>query len=103
MKKATDKYKHMNHHHELTGEQEIIDLGTGKFVADKPMIPLLKALNDIGIRTRSHNYDSETGQHFVAICLDEGMNVNITSGHENHSTRDNMCDNQVVIGWKEMR
>ena len=97
----TDKYKHMNHYHELTERQEIVDLGTGPFVADKAMLPLLRALNEIGICTRSHNYDEKTGQHFVAICLDKGTSVSITDGHENYSNRKDMCDHQIVIGWKE--
>ena len=91
----TEKYKHMNHHHELTNDQEIVDLGTGQFVVDKQMLPLLKALNAIGLRTRSHNYSKETGEHFIAIYLDEGMNINITSAHENCSTRNDMCKTQA--------
>ncbi|MCK5236914.1 MAG: hypothetical protein KAR06_08010 [Deltaproteobacteria bacterium] len=99
--RPTDKYKHMNHHHKLTPEQEIVDLGTGPFVADKPMLPLLRALNAIGLRTRSHNYNDETGEHFICLCLDKGLTVEIKNGVERKSTREDMCTNQIVIGWKE--
>ena len=45
----TDKYAHMNHYHELTDSQKIVNFGTGDFVADRKLIPLLKALNEAGI------------------------------------------------------
>lgn len=64
----TDKYKYCNHHHELTDQHEIVDFGTGEFVANKVAIPLLKALNEVGLKTRTHHMDERGG--FVAILLD---------------------------------
>lgn len=65
----TDKYKFCNHHHELTDEHEIVDFGDGEFVANKAAIPLLKALNEAGLKTRTHHFAG--GNHgFVSILLD---------------------------------
>lgn len=67
--KPTDKYKYCNHHHEITDDQELVDFGDGEFVANREAIPLLKALNDLGLRTRSHHIDSS--EHaFICILLD---------------------------------
>lgn len=66
---GSDKYKHFNHHHELNENYEIVDFGDGEFVANKQAIPLLKALNEAGLRTRTHHIAD--GQHaFVSILLD---------------------------------
>ena len=65
----TDKHKWCNHHHELTDEYEIVDFGDGKFVANKAAIPLLKALNEAGIKTRTHHYDGGN-EGFISILLD---------------------------------
>ncbi|MGD9157200.1 MAG: hypothetical protein PVG39_02215 [Desulfobacteraceae bacterium] len=63
----SDKYKHCNHHHELTENQEIVVIGGDEFVADKEMIPLLRALNDAGIKTTSHCCGHETNRPFIRI------------------------------------
>ena len=62
------KYRYCNHHHELTDSHELVDFGSGVFVANKEAIPLLKALNDIGLKTRSHHVDGNI--NWVAILLD---------------------------------
>ncbi|WP_276483576.1 hypothetical protein [Paraflavitalea pollutisoli] len=66
---ASDEYKYCNHHHELTPEHEVVDFGDGQFVANKMAIPLLKALNEAGLRTRSHHIDTP-GQGWFTILLD---------------------------------
>ena len=66
--KTTKKYEYCNHHHKLTKQHKIVDFGDGKFVANKTAIPLLKALNERGLKTRTHHVD-ETGG-FISILLD---------------------------------
>ena len=98
--KSTNKYKYCNHHHELTENQEIIDLGTGKFVADKPMIPLLKALNELGLITRTHNYNN-SGNHFIGILLDN-VNIEINKVFERKANRIKFDGKtQLLISWKK--
>lgn len=81
---STDKYKHCNHHHELTDQHEIVDFGDGEFVANKVAIPLLKALNEAGLRTRTHHMDNEGG--FVSILLDN-VRIEIKTVNEIDATR----------------
>ncbi len=98
MAKPTKKYKHCNHHHKLTDNQEIIDLGTGKFVADKPMIPLLRALNEVGLITRTHNY-SANGIYFIGILLENvGIEVNNVFERDADRTKFN-GKTQLLIRW----
>ena len=69
MNKPTNKYKHCNHHHEIGNNHELVNFGDGEFVANKEAIPLLKALNDIGLKTRSHHIDNQ--EHaWICILLD---------------------------------
>jgi hypothetical protein len=83
--RPTDKYKHMNHHHELTDDYEIVNFGDGDFVANKDAIPLLKALNEAGLRTRSHHLQkAEPG--FICILL-ENARVEIREVNEIHINR----------------
>ena|SRR5690625_3183623 len=82
---STDKYAHFNHHHELTDEHEIVDFGNGEFIANKMAIPLLKALADLGLRTRTHHIDVNGG--FFSIIIDPKMEVSIRQVFERDSTR----------------
>ena len=66
--KPSTNYTYCNHHHELTEQHEIVDFGNGEFVANKIAVPLLKALNEIGLQTRTHHVDVTGG--FVSILLD---------------------------------
>ncbi len=70
MKKSTDKYKYCNHHHELDENYEVVDFGDGEFVANKEAIPLLKALNEAGLKTRTHHFTNNDNGGFVSILLD---------------------------------
>ena len=85
MLKPTTKYEHFNHNHEMTDEHEIVDFGDGEFIANKKAVPLLKALADLGIRTRTHHADDEGG--FVGIMLDEPISAEIRIAHEANSSR----------------
>lgn len=82
--KESDKYKSCNHHHELTEDHEVVDFGDGEFVANKPAIPLLKALNEAGLKTRTHHFDGKEG--FVSILLDN-VTVHIKTVNEIDATR----------------
>lgn len=94
----TDKYKYCNHHHELTADHEIIDLGTGPFVANKSAIPLLKALNDLGLITRTHHVDQAGG--FISIILDAHIDIEIKTVYENDATRTQYNGKtELLIGW----
>lgn len=95
----TDKYVHCNHFHELTEEHEIVDFGDGEFVANKRAIPLLKALNELGLRTRTHHVDSSGG--FVAILLDN-VSIEVKKVNEIHSTRTRYNGKyEVLIAWRD--
>lgn len=69
MEQPTEEYKYCNHHHKIGNKHQLVDFGDGQFVANKEAIPLLKALNEIGLRTRSHHIDDK--EHaWVCILLD---------------------------------
>lgn len=84
MSAPTDKYIHFNHHHEITENHEIVDFGDGEFIANKKAVPLLKALNELGLRTRTHHIEENCG--FISILLDN-VNIEIKTVHEKDSTR----------------
>lgn len=98
--KPSNKYKFCNHHHELTSEHEVIDLGNGPFVANIQAIPLLKALNDLGLETRSHHIDDK--EHaWVAIMLDN-VDVEIRTVNEVDATRTKYNGRkEILIQWKK--
>ena len=83
--KESDKYKFCNHHHELTTDHEVVNFGTGDFVANKQAIPLLKALNELGLKTRSHHID-DNSHAWVAILMDN-VEIDIREVNEIHSER----------------
>lgn len=61
--------------------REKITLSNETFVADVEMIPLLKALNNIGLRTTQHcighsGEDDETTA-YVSIAIQPGMDIGI--------------------------
>lgn len=96
---GTDKYKHCNHHHELTEDYEVVDFGDGEFVANKIAVPLLKALNEFGLRTRSHHIE-KSGEGWITILLDN-VELEIRKVHEVHSTRDKYNGKQeLLIRWQ---
>lgn len=93
----TDRYRFCNHHHELTSEHELVDFGTGPFVANKKAIPLLKALNELGFKTRSHHVDEHV--RWVTVLLDE-VELEIRTVDETQADRD--CFNgrkEILLRW----
>jgi len=78
--------KTINHN----GIATVIDFGEGKFQADKERVLLLTALNECGLRTRSHCYGHETGRSFVTIDL-SNVDLNIRPTKEGH---------ELLINWK---
>lgn len=97
MEESTE-YKHCNHHHELDDNYELVNFGDGEFVANKEAIPLLKALNDIGLQTRSHHIDNECG--WVCILLDN-VEIEVKEVFERNATRTKYNGKkELVINWK---
>lgn len=82
----TDKYQHCNHHHELTEDYEIVDFGDGEFVANKAAVPLLKALNELGLRTRSHHIE-KPGEGWLTILLPDNVGFKVQEVNETHPGR----------------
>ena len=100
MKIPTDKYRYCNHYHEIGDRHEMVDFGDGEFVANKEAIPLLKALNELGLKTRSHHIDDK--EHaWVAILLDE-VDIEVRTVYENHSDRTKYNGKkELLITWKK--
>ncbi len=95
----TDKYKYCNHHHELTDQEELVNFGNGEFVANRSAIPLLKALNETGLKTRTHHMD-ENGS-FVSILLDN-VRVEIKEVNEVDATRTKYNGKfELLISWNK--
>ena len=94
---STKKYEFCNHHHKIPNEQRIVDFGSGKFVADKVAIPLLKALNEIGLKTRTHHIDKNRG--FVGIIIDNA-DISISKVFEGHAARTKYNNKyELLINW----
>jgi len=98
--KASDKYKHVNHHHELTKDHEIVTFGNGEFVANKKAIPILKALADLGLQTRTHHVDENGG--FFSILVGDNVRFEIRTVNEVDAKRDVYNgQTEVLIMWDE--
>jgi len=97
--KATDKYKFCNHHHELTENHSIVNFGDGDFVANNEAIPLLKALNESGLKTRTHNFDG--GKYgFISILLDN-VDIEVVTVNEIHADRVKYNGKkEILIKWE---
>lgn len=90
-----------NHHHKITDGQELVNFGNGTFVADKERIPLLKALNEAGLRTRTHCYGHGTGQSFISIILDKGVSFEVREVDEIHSSRSDYDGAfELLVSWQ---
>lgn len=100
MSNPTDKYRHFNHHHELTDDHEIVDFGDGEFIANKKAIPLLKALNELGLRTRTHHVGDEGG--FVSILL-EHVRVEVKTVNEIDADRTKYNGKtELLLSWDKL-
>ena len=94
--KNTDKYKHFNHYHELTDEHQMVDFGDGEFIANVSAIPILRALNDLGLRTRTHHVDVEGG--FVSILIEPHISILVRNLNEQDRRKyDGMTE--LLIQW----
>ena len=95
----TNKYKRFNHHHEITNKHELVNIGGEEFIANKKAIPLLKALNDLGLKTRSHHIDGDT--NWVCILLDN-VELEVKEVFEKDATRTKYNGKkELLIRWKE--
>lgn len=59
----SEAYRFCNHHHELTDGHKIVTIGGETFVANVDAIPLLEALDAVGLKTRTHHI-AEGGNAF---------------------------------------
>lgn len=97
----SERYKHCNHHHDLTPEHVLVDFGDGAFVANIQALPLLQALNDLGLRTRTHHVDGNGG--FVSVLLDGDMQVRteVKEVNERDATRTKYNGRtELLISWR---
>ena len=96
--KEENTYKYCNHHHELTEDHKIVDFGDGEFVANVQAIPLLKALNEAGIRTRTHHMDDDDNA-FIGILLDN-VELDIRKVYERDADRQKYNGKyELLISW----
>ena len=96
--KPSTKFTHMNHHHELTPEHEIVNYAGVEFVANKMAIPILSALHDLGLRTRTHHVQDKQG--FVSVLLDPGVSVEVRQVNERDADRDIYNgQTEVLLRW----
>ena len=96
----TDKYKYCNHHHEIGDRHELIDFGDGDFVANKEAIPLLKALNEIGLQTRSHHIN-EKEHAWICVLLDNAE-IEVKKVFERDSDRTKYNGKmELLIKWRK--
>lgn len=97
--KPSKEHKHQNHHHELTSEQTVVDFGTGEFVADNQRLPLLKALNECGLITRTHCYGHETGCSFVSILMKNDLRFEVKKMGTDDGGRE-INETELLLMWK---
>lgn len=95
----TKKYRHFNHHHEIDDKHELVDFGDGEFIANKEAVPLLKALAEVGLRTRTHHIGE--GQYaFISILLDNvRLEVNRVFERDADRTKYN-GKMELLISWE---
>lgn len=98
----SERYKHCNHHHELTDDHILVDFGTGEFVANKAAVPLLKALNEAGIRTRTHHWTGD-GYGFIGLLMDN-ISVEVRAVNERSADQDRYNGKmELLISWESSR
>ncbi len=95
------KYTYCNHHHELTDEHEVVDFGDGEFVANKKATPLLRALNELGLRTRTHHISGAGDNNFFSILLAENITIEIKTVNEVDADRIKYNgQKELLIQWR---
>jgi hypothetical protein len=93
-------YADFNHHHELQEDQKIIIIDGKQFIADIPLIPLIKELNKVGIKTRTHCCGHGNDGAFIGIILDENTHLNISPVYEKDTNRTDFDGKrQLIISW----
>lgn len=91
--------KYCNHHHKPTENHSVVDLGGETFIANNEAIPLLVALHDMGLRTRTHHYDGGNSG-FFSILLDDGVRFEVRKVHEKDATRTKYNgQTELLISW----
>jgi len=94
----SDEFKYCNHHHKLTQGYVKVDFGDGEFIANKMAIPILKALNELGLRTRTHHTDENGG--FVSILIENGIRAEIKEVNELDANRTKYNGKtELLISW----
>jgi hypothetical protein len=73
-----------------TSHQELVEINGKEFLADPEMIPLLKALNDAGLETRTH-CSGHGGSAWVTIRIKNINSVEVRN-------RDDL--QEVLLDWK---
>lgn len=102
MSQPTDKYRYCNHHHEIDNSHTMVNYGDGEFVANNEAIPLLKALNEAGLKTRSHHIDS--GEYAWVCILLGDVDLEIKEVNELQATRTKYNGKkELLIRWKRGR
>lgn len=96
----TDKYKYCNHHHELTDKHTMVNIEGESIVANVDAASLLNALNELGLRTRTHHIVKGEPCAFVSIILDEGVQIEVKTIDERDSTRTKYNGlKELLISW----
>lgn len=95
--KPSNRFAHMNHYHEPTDQHEIITLGGETFIANKKAVPLLKALHDVGLKTRTHHIDHRPNA-FISILLDDSIQLQVKRVYEADRTKYN-GRKELLIMW----
>lgn len=96
----TEKYKHFNHHHEITENDELVNIGGEEFIANKKAIPLLKALNDLGLKTRTHHIDDDGGFFSIILDCDKDIRIELRNINERDSSRTIYNGKkEILISW----
>ena len=98
--KETKEFKFCNHHHKLGNTHKLVDFGDGEFVANNEAIPLLKALNEIGLKTRTHHIDDRQNA-FISILLDN-VSLEIKTVNERDADRTKYNGKkELLIYWNK--
>lgn len=84
------KYAWCNHYHELTDSHSIVEIGGSKFVANKKAVPLLKALNNVELKTTSHHIDKPEDNSFIQVSMENIHTVEIR-------------DDKLTIQWEQLK
>jgi hypothetical protein len=98
--KPTDQYKYCNHHHVPTKDHVMVDFGDGSFIANRDAVALLQALNEIGLKTRTHHVGSPGEYCFVSILMDRNVQMEIKQVFENDADRTRYNGKtELILSW----